>query len=990
MENNKENFYSRQIYTYGYETMKNLSKLKVLIFGLRGLGMEIAKNLILSGPKEIYLYDKNIITIFDLGSGYYFSEEKVNKFCRDEGCIDQLSKLNSFVEVKILNDDIITALNNNAFNIIIITELLEEEKLYQINEICRKNNIGFIYGCTLGLIGFIFVDFGNDFYILNKYGREPKTFYINNITNEENAVITVDPASIQDKFLSNDSYIIISEVKGMSEINKNTPIKVIAIDNNKISININTSCFNKYINGGIIKEYFQREEKNYQSLKYNLENPICNIEDFKEDENTCQRHSLIVGIHKYFNKYKFLPEFNNLNQANEVFQFSKEYFERKKLEQNELFLEKENLDEDICINLSKWLRAELPPYCNFFGGIMSQEVVKYTGKYIPLEQWAWFDFYDTVRNIKNTNRNLLNSRYDEQIAIYGLDTQKKLNNLNIFMIGAGALGCEYLKLFSMMGIANNKNKKITVTDNDNIEISNLNRQFLFKKEHLGKSKSKIACEEIKKMNKNFNCEAHQNLVNEDTEIIYDENFWKSQDIIINAVDNNEARKYIDYNCTLFNKILIDSGTEGTKANSQIIIPYKTKSYNDTHTSEKRENIPMCTLRLFPSNIQQCIEWAKDKFNEYFLEDIKNLQNFINEPLEYLNKIKDDKNKTEILSKMKTLLEIKSENNIGKCVELGKNIFLKLFNLDIQKIIDLFPQDFKNEDNTYFWSGSKKFPRVISINTEKEYSKKFIIYYAKILLNALNIKCRPYLDLNEFYENHRYYTSKNEINLENKLLDLSRKVKINSLHPEIFEKDIDSNNHINFIHICSNLRAKNYSIEECDRLKTKLIAGKIIPAVSSTTSAITGFASSHIYALFYNDDINLLKDIRFNIATNSYFVLNPPEVVGTTDIQGKRGLILSIPKNWTCWDHIEIQGPKTIRQFFEYVKDKYKIDVKGMFTRNKDCLIKSKEMLEYYIENAFALIMKKDIEQLRKTLSFTINGKNENNEQVRMPIFIYRY
>ena len=218
MENNKENFYSRQIYTYGYETMKNLSKLKILIVGLRGLGMEIAKNLILSGPKEIYLYDKNKITIFDLGSGLYFSEEKINKFCRDEGCIEQLSKLNSFVEVNILNEDIITALNNNCFNIIIITELLEEEKLYQINEICRKNNIGFIYGCTLGLIGFIFVDFGNNFHIYNKYGKEPKTFYINNITNEEKAVIIIDPSSIQDTFLSNDSYIIISDVEGMIEI----------------------------------------------------------------------------------------------------------------------------------------------------------------------------------------------------------------------------------------------------------------------------------------------------------------------------------------------------------------------------------------------------------------------------------------------------------------------------------------------------------------------------------------------------------------------------------------------------------------------------------------------------------------------------------------------------------------------------------------------------------------------------------------------------
>ena len=729
MENNRENFYSRQIFAYGYETVKMLSKLKILIFGLRGLGMEIAKNLILSGPKEVYLYDKNKITIFDLCSGFYFSEEQINKINRDEGCKEQLSKLNPFVEVKILNDNIIAAINKKLFNIIIITEFIEKETLYEINDICRKNSIGFIYGCVTGLIGFIFVDFGNKFYIYNKFGKEPKTYHIQNISNEKNAIIEIDHSSIQDKFLSNDSYVIISNVEGMIEINNNKPIKVKIIDNNKISIDIDTSNFNKYIKGGILKEFFPKIEKNYSSLKDNFENPKCDI-DFIEDENTCQRHSLIIGLHEYFNKYKFLPEFNNLNQAAEVYKFSKNYFNKKKLEQNELFLEKEKLDEDIILNLSKWSRAELPSYCNFFGGIISQEVVKYTGKYIPLEQWAWFDFYDTVRNIKDVNRNLINSKYDEQIAIYGQETQKKLNDLNIFMIGAGALGCEYLKLFSMMGIATSQNKKITLTDNDNIEISNLNRQFLFKKEHIGKSKSKIAFEEIKKLNKNFNCEAHQNLVNEDTEIIYDENFWKSQDFIINAVDNMKARRYIDYQCTLFNKILIDSGTEGIKANSQLIIPKITKCYNETHKDEANNNVPMCTLRLFPSNIEHCIEWAKDKFNEYFFDDIKNLKNFINNPKEYLNIIEDNEDKTEILSKIKILLEIKSENNIEKCVKLAENIFSEIFINDIEKIISMYPKDFKNENGTNFWDGSKKFPKAININDDKDYYLKFKTYFTR--------------------------------------------------------------------------------------------------------------------------------------------------------------------------------------------------------------------------------------------------------------------
>ena len=88
----------------------------------------------------------------------------------------------------------------------------------------------------------------------------------------------------------------------------------------------------------------------------------------------------------------------------------------------------------------------------------------------------------------------MNSRYDDQISIFGKEIQDKLENLNIFMIGAGALGCEYLKNFALMGISCNekdKNNILTVTDNDAIELSNLNRPFLFNNEDIGKFKSVI-------------------------------------------------------------------------------------------------------------------------------------------------------------------------------------------------------------------------------------------------------------------------------------------------------------------------------------------------------------------------------------------------------------------------------------------------------------------------------------------------------------------
>lgn len=43
------------------------------------------------------------------------------------------------------------------------------------------------------------------------------------------------------------------------------------------------------------------------------------------------------------------------------------------------------------------------------------------------------------------------------------------------MIGAGALGCEFIKAFALMGIGCSEDGNVSVTDNDNIEVSNLNR-----------------------------------------------------------------------------------------------------------------------------------------------------------------------------------------------------------------------------------------------------------------------------------------------------------------------------------------------------------------------------------------------------------------------------------------------------------------------------------------------------------------------------------
>ena len=106
MSNEKINLnrYSRQIGTYGLETMRKLKKLNIFIYGMRGIGIEVAKNLILSGPKSVTIFDFNICKINDLTANFYISEEDIkNKKRRDYASLNNLLELNNDVEVNIIS-----------------------------------------------------------------------------------------------------------------------------------------------------------------------------------------------------------------------------------------------------------------------------------------------------------------------------------------------------------------------------------------------------------------------------------------------------------------------------------------------------------------------------------------------------------------------------------------------------------------------------------------------------------------------------------------------------------------------------------------------------------------------------------------------------------------------------------------------------------------------------------------------------------------------
>ncbi len=182
----------------------------------------------------------------------------------------------------------------------------------------------------------------------------------------------------------------------------------------------------------------------------------------------------------------------------------------------------------------------------------------------------------------------------------------------------------------------------------------------------------------------------------------------------------------------------------------------------------------------------------------------------------------------------------------------------------------------------------------------------------------------------------------------------------------FEKDDDTNFHIDFIHAAANLRARNYKIVECEQQKTKMIAGKIIPAIATTTAMITGCVSAEIYKFVQGfDDIDSYKNGFINLAL-PLFVFSEPTPANKTKSKDYdpilMGKVKAIPEGFTIYDKIVIDGPMTFEQFFATMKERYNVDItlvssgkvalyNGYLPGNKHAVRKPRRIEEVYREIA---------------------------------------
>lgn len=420
--------------------------------------------------------------------------------------------------------------------------------------------------------------------------------------------------------------------------------------------------------------------------------------------------------------------------------------------------------------------------------ILEKCYIKFYTKLIVVLHWRLFLFFPPIC-------------FKMAVCLQQRDLSEAVKKCKVLVVGAGGIGCELIKNLVLTGFNN-----LIIVDLDTIDVSNLNRQFLFQKNHVGRPKVEVARESALLFNPNASITAiHDSILNPE----YNVSFFKQFSLVMNALDNKKARNHVNRLCLAAGVTLIESGSAGYLGQVTVIRKGESECY-ECLPKPVAKTFPGCTIRNTPSEPIHCIVWAKHLYSQLFGEPdadndvspdtelIPNDEYNNDENMETLEK--NEEGHDEVTHRLSTRTWMEANNYDSK------KLLQKLFVTDIEYLLTM----------DKLWK-TRKPPEPLSILTHTSHEE------------SSEGTSTTLVDLRQWSIPECIDTFLNcipalrERQLERKEL--------------IWDKDCDID--LDFVVASTNLRAHLFSIPLKSKFDIKSMAGNIIPAIATTNAVISG-------------------------------------------------------------------------------------------------------------------------------------------------------
>ena len=401
-------------------------------------------------------------------------------------------------------------------------------------------------------------------------------------------------------------------------------------------------------------------------------------------------------------------------------------------------------------------------------------------------------------------------------ATLGPDVVAKIQSSKILLVGSGGIGCELIKNLTLSGF-----RHCVTIDMDTIDVSNLNRQLLFRSQHVGKSKCEVACvvaeDMIGKDSASVDAElqpisykAQHGNVCDNTQ--FNVHFMSQFDLVLNALDNVTARRRVNRLCLAAGLPLIEAGTTGYLGQVNVMDKASGVACYECTTQEVQKVYPICTIRSTPSMPVHTIVWAKQLYRLCFAQEKMEESMLYEDP-------QGEEPSTFMPAVMawRALLFGSEKATKEQLVEAGKALLQTLFVDEIQKQLDM--------DR---YKAAKKKPNVLAADVIAEGSA---LEVAPSKTKATDALWTPA-----------------ECVAETLACLVEASIDPTALLPE-FDKDDDLA--MRWVTATSNLRSHVFQIQPLQSVySAKGIAGNIIPAIATTNAIVAGLQMIQV--------INILK------------------------------------------------------------------------------------------------------------------------------------
>ncbi|KAG2705728.1 hypothetical protein I3843_05G062300 [Carya illinoinensis] len=375
----------------------------------------------------------------------------------------------------------------------------------------------------------------------------------------------------------------------------------------------------------------------------------------------------------------------------------------------------------------------------------------------------------------------------------------------VLMVGAGGIGCELLKTLALSGF-----QDIHIIDMDTIEVSNLNRQFLFRQSHVGQSKAKVAREAVLKFRPHIKITPyHGNVKDPDFNV----DFFKQFNVVLNGLDNLDARRHVNRLSLAAEVPLVESGTTGFLGQVTVHVKGRTECY-ECQPKPAPKTYPVCTITSTPSKFVHCIVWAKDLLFAKLFGD-KNQENDLNV------------HSTDAASSSEQAEDAFERRKDEDIEQYGRRIYDHVFGYNIEVALS-------NEET---WKNRNR-PRPV--------------YSRDVMLNGLAQQNGNISDKNCATDDPSSVSAMASLGMKNpqdiwslmensrifleafKLFFVKREKEIGNL---TFDKDDQLA--VEFVTTAANIRASSFGIPLHSLFEAKGIAGNIVHAVATTNAIIAG-------------------------------------------------------------------------------------------------------------------------------------------------------